>query len=423
MFKFTLKILTVFALFFTVSCAMNDEDEDSTSTQRAEDGYYSGNYTDFLVSSKLMLKSIETPYFDPGNTENGKLISDDSAKISDPEINFNSLDTARTFPNDTTFHKGVMNCIVNSYDMCFRIVNSIFNPRLKKESWMKFTEPYLGTYTSPLDSRIKQWEVVEKASYAGVDYQYCLKITDIPGSSVSKDKDKTPEKEQSSDNAVEFFYNENFQNGVVVFSPVNYDRVKYPEHIFSKDMKCLLKFSTTKESTVNELFITGYSPETKTVYRIDNIYLQFSELKESGYIRFSGLIDMPRLWFDAAANAGYCICIAGTVDNNNACTVCYTGLVRNSSAETEVSKLISENSSGTVLGRLYPSWWKMTTGENGAKDTAVFKNPAYYISSLYMGYGKTDNAVYQKAVNNTIEVLGGKINISPYQNSINKVLW
>ena len=134
MFKFTLKILTVFALFFTVSCAMNDEDEDSTSTQRAEDGYYSGNYTDFLVSSKLMLKSIETPYFDPGNTENGKLISDDSAKISDPEINFNSLDTARTFPNDTTFHKGVMNCIVNSYDMCFRIVNSIFNPRLKKES-------------------------------------------------------------------------------------------------------------------------------------------------------------------------------------------------------------------------------------------------------------------------------------------------
>ena len=89
----------------------------------------------------------------------------------------------------------------------------------------------------------------------------------------------------------------------------------------------------------------------------------------------------------------------------------------------EVSKLISENSSGTVLGRLYPSWWKMTTGENGAKDTAVFKNPAYYISSLYMGYGKTDNAVYQKAVNNTIEVLGGKINISPYQNSINNVLW
>ena len=128
-------------------------------------------------------------------------------------------------------------------------------------------------------------------------------------------------------------------------------------------------------------------------------------------------------WFDAVANAGYCICVAGTADKDNNCAVFYTGLVRNSSAETSVTKLIGENPSGYVLGRLYPAWYRMTTGESGAKDTTLFQNPAYYSNSLYKGCGKAGAAVYQKAVNNTIDLLNGKTDISPYQNSINKVLW
>lgn len=421
MFKFILKILTVFALLLTVSCAMEDEDADSTTAIRTEiDGYYNGNYTNFLVNSSSMLKPVSEQPIYANNGESGKLIEDTASFYLKPDFDFNSLDTARIFPNDTTFHEGIMNCIVNSYDMSYRIINSLFNPKLKKEVWMKFDEPYLGTYTSPLDSRIKQWEVTEGGSYAGIDYHYCLKITDMPGG-MSKVKDS--DKESGKDNAVEFFYNENFQNGVVVFSPVNYDRIKYPENIFSKDMKCLVKFSTNKDSIVNELLISGYSRDMKTVYGIDNVYLKFSEIRESGYIRFLGLIDMPGLWFDAVTNAGYCICIAGTTDKNNKCTIFYTGLVRNSSAETTVAKLITENPSGYVLGRLYPAWFRMKTGKIGAKDTAVFENPAYYINSYYNGYGKAENPIYQKAINNTIDLLYGKTDMSPYQNSINKVLW
>lgn len=423
MFKFTLKILTVFALFLTVSCAMEDDAEDDATTiegNKKTEGYYNGNYTDFLVSSSSMLKPSSSEYLYSNGGDNGQLIEDTASFYFKPDFDFDSQDTAKVFPNDTTFHKGVMNCIINSFDMSFRIINSLFNPKLKKEVWMKFDEPYLGTYTSPLDSRIKQWEVTEGGSYAGVDYQYCLKITDMPG---GMSKDKAQEKEPGKDNAVEFFYNENFQNGAVVFSPVNYDRVKYPENIYSKDMKCLVRFSSNKDSIVNEILISGYSRDIKTVYGIDNVYLKFSEIRESGYIRFLGLIDMPGLWFDAVANAGYCICIAGTTDKNNECTAFFTGLVRNSSAETSVANLITENSSGDVLGKLYPAWFRMTTGEIGAKDTAVFQNPAYYKYSNYTGYGKADNAIYQKAVNNTIDLLNGKTDMSPYQNSINKVLW
>jgi hypothetical protein len=65
----------------------------------------------------------------------------------------------------------------------------------------------------------------------------------------------------------------------------------------------------------------------------------------------------------------------------------------------------------------------MKTGKIGAKDTAVFENPAYYINSYYNGYGKAENPIYQKAINNTIDLLNGKTDMSPYQNSINKVLW
>ena len=419
MFKFTLKILTVFALFTAVSCAMEDEDSEVVNNKKSNDSYYDGNYTDFLVTSAEMLSLTEQSLYMDADYS-GQLV-DDTAFYFDPFSNVSSLDTAGVFPNDTTFHSGVMKCIANSYGMGFRIVNSLFNPKLRKEDWMSLTTPYLGTFTSPLDSRIKQWEVLEDASYSGVDYQYCLKITDMPGGGMSKDL--TQEKDPNKDNAVEFFYNENLQKGVIVFSPVNYDRVKYPEYFFSKDMKCLLRFVSNKDSIVNELFITGYSSGIKSVYGIDNVYLKFSEIRGSGYIRFFCLIDMPGLWFDAVANAGYCICVAGTADKDNNCAVFYTGLVRNSSAETSVTKLIGENPSGYVLGRLYPAWYRMTTGEVGAKDTTLFQNPAYYSNSLYKGCGKAGAAVYQKAVNNTIDLLNGKTDSSPYQNSINKVLW
>ena len=125
MFKFILKILTVFALLLTVSCAMEDEDADSTTDIRTEiDGYYNGNYTNFLVNSSSMLKPVSEQPIYANNGESGKLIEDTASFYLKPDFDFNSLDTARIFPNDTTFHEGIMNCIVNSYDMSYRIINS-----------------------------------------------------------------------------------------------------------------------------------------------------------------------------------------------------------------------------------------------------------------------------------------------------------
>lgn len=411
MFKFILRnILYFFPLLLSVSCAMEDSDE---STGQGTSGYYSGDYTNFMI------KSVPAELYDAGGLySNGgeyvNLITEDRTP-KPPEFK-EIADTASVFPNDTTFHDGIKDCITFSYGMAYKIINSLFNPKLQKETWMNFYEPYLGTYTSPLDSRVKQWEVIAGGTYLNKDYDYCLKISDMPGGYAKKDA--------VMDNAVEFFYNKDFTEGAAVFSPVNYDKIKYPENIFGKDIMCLLSFSAEKDSVINELIITDYSQDKTEVYGIDNVYLKFTEFRASGIVRFSGLIDLPRLWFDSLNNAGYCVCIAGTIDDNNKCIVFYTGLVRNDSAQTDVSALIKENPSGKVLNSLYTQWLKITSQEKTAD--MEFENPAYYNSHCYMGCGTADVSkgnVYQKAVNNTIEVLNGKFVISPYQNSIYKVLW
>ena len=407
MFNSVIKIfLYCFSVFLIVSCAMDDEDADLADQSDASgNGYYSGEYTSFLIKF-----SYGNNYYFDNNISGNK---------NTPEGH--NFDTIAIFPNDTLFHKTIMDCISKSQKMAYDVINSLFNPKLNNDTWRKFYEPYLGTYKSPLDSRIKQWEVLTEQSYLNTDYAYCLKISDMPTS--------LPNKDDVKENAVEFFYNENFDNGVIVFSPVNYDRVKYPENVYGKNLVCLFNFNSNKDSVVNELLLTGNSFQDYLLSGVKNIYLRLVEYQTNGFIKFQALVDMPNFWLDSISNAGYCVCVAGAVDNNDKCSIFYTGLVSNKNSQTNILDLITSFPSGKVLSELYPVWKKNTGEENSdlSEDFVAFDNPAFFLNGEYMGCGKNDDiknfSFFQKLINISLSASEGSFRYSPYQNSIFQILW
>ena len=427
MFKLKLRFFFLFAFFLAVSCAMDDEKTDGGGNN----GGTSNNvrYTDFLIdiSGFSVPRTEHNYYFEDA----GDLIKNNSETVPSEELISIENDTVKLFPSDTAFYDGVRNCISNTYCHAYNIVNSLFNPKLKQETWMDFKRAYFGTYTSSLDSRIKQWEVLEKQEYGGTEYDYSLKIFDMPEGGGSETKNI----------AVEFFYDGDFQDGVIIFSPSDYDKVGFPENVYGHGLRYKLSFSKDGDSLVNVLSVTNISGNRNNVYHISNVYLKFTEYPADKCVKFQALADLPNLWFDSPSNAGYCICTAGTTDNGNRCTVFYTGLVRNAAGNTSASELITDNASGRVLGSLYPEWKKLFVIEsdtlqpsleydgNLETDTvsgALFENPACFSSENYQGSGPSalgNRSLYQKADRNTLQLLNRRFDLSPYQNSINEIAW
>lgn len=428
---FNVKLFLILGMSATLlsACAMED-DSDSVDSIAPTDAS-----EDFVAPFLISFNGFDSP-----GSGNGFIQSQE--------------DTISVYPNDVSFNNAIKNCLINSHSQSYRIVNSLFNS--KRSTWMDFFTPYFGTYTSQDDSRIKQWQVNAAQEYDGVNYDYALRIVDMPeGNGVDAKKS----------NAVEFFYNKDFTDGVLIYSPVNFDKVYYPESIFGHDILCKLSFTNSSSRITNELAITNLADNKSSVFYIHNVYMYQVMDKKSQLVRFAALIDMPNLWFDNKLNAGFVVAVCGSIDKSNSATVLFSGLVKNTDKSRDADYLINENASGIVLQKYYQSWLELfsdgsdsglqnpsitapsdgddeVTIENSGNNVpensepespenleplsekAMFENPAFFLYGNYNGSGTVNNKeTYLRAINQALTMMDEDFAFSPYKFSIYHIEW
>lgn len=376
----------------------------------------------------------------------------------DPAWGLDSLsnDTLKVFPDEAAFHKLVMQCLVSSQCMVKIITSSIdasvFGPG--SNDWMDYYQPYLGVYSSVNDSRSKQWELERDALYDGVYWDYHLKIIDLPEGFGTNN---------SGDKAVDLYYDGDFKNGFMVFSPTDFDAVRFPVKIFGPEIMGKLFFSNDGNTYTNELYLTNIGVNNNVKY-IRNVYL--STEANSSCISVKAMIDFPALWFDTKENSGFTVSVIGACDMGTMGAVLYSGIVRNSSRETSVPSLVLAHPSDEVLHHYYPLWQMMIAesdssnddapdekdnegesaaghSDSGAKSGSVgsslvmadgdnnieteedlYGKPGYYSNGAYVPSANvTDKTPYLKALNQCLDMMDDSFPISPYKNSVNQISW
>lgn len=419
----------------TQGCSMaDDEDADSLEDFRNSDIYENskGDFPEMLAANCMIL---------PGN--------------GDPLSGLDSLssDTLKVFPDDEAFHKLLMQSLLSSQGMVKLIARSIDAAVLGQASsgWMNYYKPYLGVYSSPDDSRSKQWNLEQDAEYNGEVWAYHLTITDLPSSDIDGSQ---------GEKAVELFYNESMKKGVMIFSPTDFNAVRFPVKIFGNDMRGILTFSSEGSVSTNELYLTNIGVNNNVKY-IRNIYLG-AELSND-CVAIKAMVDFPALWFDNKENGGYTISAVGACDMSTLGAVMYAGIVRNSSKETAASTLIVNNPSDEVLESYYPKWENMmeeaakaakesaaasdTTATEGIgsgvggvvqsvdsrgdkvaetieKVSEEYGKPGYYINGEYVPTSDVgDKGPYLRALNKSMDLMEAIFPISPYKNSVNQIEW
>ena len=422
------------AIFATQSCSMADDGDMDSPMHNGLDNMKGDNgIIEVLASNCITL---------PG--------------YGDPLVGLDSLsnDTLKIFPDDEVFHKLLMQSMLSAQGMVKIIARSIdASVNINSgNAWMTYTDPYLGVFTSVNDSRSKQWYLEKDVEYNDVQWDFHLSILDLP-EGVATDN--------NGERAVEVFYNGDLKNGVMIFSPTDFDAVRFPTKIFGPDIKGVLIYSNDGNVVTNELYLTNIGIGNNVKY-IRNVYLR-SELS-NGCIAIQTMIDFPALWFDVRENCGFTVSSVGACDVNTGGTVMYAGIVRNSSKERTVESLVVEHPSDEVLAQYYPLWIKMLEDSTPSSDTLsksagfrdvppteevpmeeknaegtptegyptegtpseeeTYGKPGYYLSGVYVPTSAvTDKSPYLKALNKCIDMMDGEFPISPYKNSVNQIEW
>lgn len=382
--------------------------------------------------------------------ENAETISDDNSVHSrycitlPGEINITmgldslSQDTLKIFPLEQNFHEIFMKGVMTAQGMVSTIVKELDATVSGKTgvTWMSYEEPYLGVYSSLSDSRFKQWNLEKKIP--GSDYQgeyieekvwdNVLTICDMPkGTGTSGET-------EISDKALELYYTDKFSNGIMLFSPTDFDAVNFPVKIFGDEIMGKFVFDDNYNIINNKLYITGIGKKNNVKY-IRNIYLRLEQY--NNIIAVMTMIDLPSLWFSDKHdnnNVGYTVSAVGAIDAIDGMSVMYIGFVPNTSSDVSVEKLITENPAGKVLSTKYAEWRKMAEEaeldisnseyEDYDKKTygALFDIPAYFKNGVFVKTGGelsgTENVVERCKV-----MLGGEFPLSPRELAAYKVDW
>jgi len=407
--KIVFILLLTTSILATQSCNMVDEDINAMSPDSNHMDYKGG---DNSITEVLAANCITLPGY------------------GDPSSGLDSLsnDTLKNFPDDEVFHKLLMQSMLSSQGMVKIIARSI-DASINVNSgngWMTYYDPYLGVFTSANDSRPKQWNLEKDVEYNDVQWDYHLIILDLP-EGVATDN--------NGERAVEVFYNSDFKRGVIIFSPTDFDAVRFPSKIFGADIKGIFTFSNDGNATTNELYLTNIGVGNNVKY-IRNVYLR-SELS-NGCVAIQTMIDFPSLWFDVRENCGFTVSSVGACDINTGGAVMYAGIVRNSSKEKSVESLVVEHPSDEVLAQYYPLWLQMMEDNTSAvgisKDAGLLEGspteeetygkPGYYLNGVYVPTSAVaDKSPYLKALNKCIDMMDGEFPISPYKNSVNQIEW
>ncbi|MBP5504465.1 MAG: hypothetical protein J6Y24_16960 [Bacteroidales bacterium] len=326
-------------------------------------------------------------------------------------------DILSSFPSDTAIYTNVVDvisyvCSVNQY--VYNSLVEINRSTDKTQNWISFSEPILGAYTSPGDSRHKQWQLDSNAVREGEHWDFHLLISDFVENEVA---DLRP--------ALELFYNVDFTKGYMVFSPSDFDRIRFPEKRFGSNVKCEIEFTRSTDKVVNKCHLSGFTTKahSSNINYVGNITLT-AEQSGSNIINYSGIADFPYIWFDSPENKGYSLNFAGSADASLNVAAFFAGLTKNSDESVSMRKLIVDNSAGTFLSNIYALW--LQNVENAAdlpQEFDAFANPGFFIERDYKGCGKSSNNDVVAVTTRAQALIDQQSLVSPYQNSIYQVEW
>ena len=375
----------VAVMFFLPSCGMEEEDVNPTPS--------TPELKQFVVSVPQFL---EKPVFVNDTT---------------------TSDILSSFPTDTTIYMNVVDIIsyvgsVNQY--VYNSLVEINRSNDKTQNWISFSEPILGAYTSPGDSRHKQWQLDSNAVLNDERWDYHLLISDFVE---NEDNDLRP--------ALEFFYNLDFTKGYMVFSPSDFDRIRFPEKRFGTNVKCEIEFTRSTDKVVNKCHLSGltYKSHSANINFVGNITLT-AEQTGTNIINYSGIADFPYIWFDSPDNKGYSLNFAGSADASVNVAAFFAGLTKNSDESVSMRKLIVDNSAGTFLSNVYSLWLtNVEKPEELPQEYEAFANPGFFIERDYKGCGKSTNNDVVAVTNRAQVLIDQQSSVSPYQNSIYQVEW
>lgn len=380
-----ISVVCVTTVTFFASCSMDEESDDITPS--------TPELKQFVVSVPQFL---EKPVFVNDTT---------------------TSDILSSFPTDTTIYMNVVDIIsyvgsVNQY--VYNSLVEINRSTDKTQNWISFSEPILGAYTSPGDSRHKQWQLDSNAVLNGERWDYHLLISDFVE---NEDNDLRP--------ALEFFYNLDFTKGYMVFSPSDFDRIRFPEKRFGTNVKCEIEFTRSTDKVVNKCHLSGltYKSHSANINFVGNITLT-AEQTGTNIINYSGIADFPYIWFDSPDNKGYSLNFAGSADASVNVAAFFAGLTKNSDESVSMRKLIVDNSAGTFLSNVYSLWLtNVEKPEELPQEYEAFANPGFFIERDYKGCGKSTNNDVVAVTNRAQVLIDQQSSVSPYQNSIYQVEW
>lgn len=380
-----ISVVCVTTVTFFASCSMDEESDDITPS--------TPELKQFVVSVPQFL---EKPVFVNDTT---------------------TSDILSSFPTDTTIYMNVVDIIsyvgsVNQY--VYNSLVEINRSTDKTQNWISFSEPILGAYTSPGDSRHKQWQLDSNAVLNGERWDYHLLISDFVE---NEDNDLRP--------ALEFFYNLDFTKGYMVFSPSDFDRIRFPEKRFGTNVKCEIEFTRSTDKVVNKCHLSGltYKSHSANINFVGNITLT-AEQTGTNIINYSGIADFPYIWFDSPDNKGYSLNFAGSADASVNVAAFFAGLTKNSDESVSMRKLIVDNSAGTFLSNVYSLWLtNVEKPEELPQEYEAFANPGFFIERDYKGCGKSTNNDVVAVTNRAQVLIDQQSSVSPFQNSIYQVEW
>ncbi len=380
-----ISVVCVTTVTFFASCSMDEESDDITPS--------APELKQFVVSIPQFL---EKPAFVNDTT---------------------TSDILSSFPSDTAIYTNVVDiisyvCSVNQY--VYNSLVEINRSNDKTQNWISFSEPILGAYTSPGDSRHKQWQLDSNAVLNGERWDYHLLISDFVE---NEDNDLRP--------ALEFFYNLDFTKGYMVFSPSDFDRIRFPEKRFGTNVKCEIEFTRSSDKVVNKCHLSGltYKSHSANINFVGNITLT-AEQTGTNIINYSGIADFPYIWFDSPDNKGYSLNFAGSADASVNVAAFFAGLTKNSDESVSMRKLIVDNSAGTFLSNVYSLWLtNVEKPEELPQEYEAFANPGFFIERDYKGCGKSTNNDVVAVTNRAQVLIDQQSSVSPYQNSIYQVEW
>ncbi|MCQ2252665.1 MAG: hypothetical protein MJZ61_04360 [Bacteroidales bacterium] len=336
--------------------------------------------------------------------------------IPAPTDEISSCDSLENFPSQEVFVNTSLDYIFGLQKLSADVVKGlrdIVAEKGKDNSWMNYYSPYLGVFVSSFDSRAKQWKLDTDVELDGTIWKYHLLISDLPEGSIDGKNKK----------AMELYYDDDFKNGVMFFSPTHFNSVRYPDKLMGRDMTGKLVFSTSSDGVMENTLYISKIAEKLSPMQMGNAYLNVKY--NSGLISVVALADFPYLWFDTIENKGFSLAIYGGIDCSNSNMSFFYSMDSNSNQNKVYGSTIIRDGVDKVMAEYNQLWNTMMQLEESKAKKYEYKNPVFVTNGRLVGAGREfdKRTDFTKALSKAESSTDLQIPISPYQLSLLQIEW